>query len=246
VVGAGFLAFAAAIGTGWFGEVNYGLVVAFAAIGALAGVPVLLASRFGYALVARRRNDRSAIAGAVGGPLVLVGGIALALALNGTLQGMRIEADLQASHDRDAYWQAQSMLLHATVEGIETHLVDFKDLDTGAPRRGIDTGSLMLVLHPDVDMQLDPQTWTDGAARFDLVPIGPDLRGCFLVSSVPAGAPTFLAAGTDTRIAIELDVPDGCEQPPGPGTFRGELFLGASLDGNPGGYYLTVPVEIPS
>ena len=244
VIGAGFLGFAAVLGTGWSGGVNYVVVVAAAALGTSAGVVVWIASLVGIAAAARRGGRRAAVAGAVVGPLILVGTIALGGSVSQAITNARSENAMAAEQARNEFWQAQSARLHVAVEDVSYDSIDFRDVDTGLMRTGIERIRLTLVLYADVDLPVDPNPDRLKHGELTLVPVDPPVRGCVLGAAVPLGGRSSLPAGTDIRIEVEALAPEACENFPAPGAFDAGLNLQTSTDGYVGWYHVSTRLVI--
>jgi hypothetical protein len=70
------------------------------------------------------------------------------------------------------------------------------------------------------------------------------MRGCILTGHVPYVGMSTLHAATDTRVVIDLVVPEDCLNQPAAGAFDATLRLAASTDGFRGAYAVTFPITI--
>ena len=244
IIGAGFLGFGAVIGTGWTGSVNYAVVLAAAALGSTAGVVGWLAALLGYAVAARPGVGRVAISGALAGPLVLAGSIALGGWVSQALANARHEAVMDAEQARDDFWRAQSANLHITIENVTYDSTDFRDVDTGLMRTGIQRMRFILVLHADVDLPVDPAPEAPKYGPLVLAPVDPPVRGCVLHGAVPLSGRSSLPAGADIRIEVEALTPEGCANFPAPGAFDVGLNLQATNDGSVGSYVVSTRLVV--
>jgi hypothetical protein len=244
VVTGAFLAFAAAYGSAWAGRVDPVLVVLFALLGIPAGIGIRLVALFGYAVLARPRVGRSALSGVLLGPILILGMAYVGISVVQALEAARFARNQADEEARNQFWQAQSAQLHVSVEDVDVDLVSFRDLDTGLPRTGIQTARLTLVLRPEVDLHVDSHAHTPFSGAFRLFPIDPPVRGCVLEGKVRYVDVSALLVGAETRIALTLVAPGGCQNQPAPGAFEANLRLDTSTDGYPGAYAVTIPLTI--